>query len=186
MRRLLLVSLFMPIFVQAQDKPFLKTPWEMLIASSGSGIFVNVCIDYDPSITITGFGFIGNVSCSSIPGKEVPGAVDEFSFELDPSTFSPTAQFKLSMNIEVFPGHQSCIRLFDVTGNAPVPGTDVCQATPETEPTGHFYRAESAPVSLPREARIYTVQGSDEQQGQNTNFLGSPGTLFKVRLIATR
>lgn len=183
MRRLLLAALFMSICVHAQDKPFLKTPWEMQIASAGSGIFVNVCNVFDPSIT--GFSFIGNVSCSLITGQELPGAADQYSFELDPSTFLPAAQFKLSMNIEVFPGHQSCIRLFDVTGNAPVPGTDVCQATPATETSGHFYRAESAPVSLPGEARVYTVQGSDELQDQSSHFF-TPGILFKVRLIAAR
>ncbi len=181
MKRLLFLVLLMPLFVHAQE--FKRAPWEMQVASAGGGIFVSVCNVSDP--TVVGFTFIGNVSCSLIPGHEIPGAADQYSFTLDPSTFSPAPTFKLSMNIEIFPGHQSCIRLFDVTANAPVAGSDVCQTTPVSETSGHFYRVESLPVSLPNESRVYTVQGSDTLLDASSNFPSTPGILFKARLIAT-
>lgn len=183
MKRLLFLALFAPLLLNAQSSGFNKAPWEMQIASSGSGIFVNLCNVFDN--TVTGFNFIGNVSCSLIPGEEIPGAAKQYAFDLDPSAFLPSPSFKLSMNIEIFPGHQSCVRLFDVTANAPVPGSDVCRATAVTETSGHFHRAESAAFTLPNESRVYTVQGSDTLQDPSSNFPNTPGILFKVRLIAT-
>jgi hypothetical protein len=163
---LLLVEVSLTLFAQPLKH---AAPWESLIlttpvqiggCSDPSQFPLGVPSDFAPD----GYQFVFSPDVTSDCTYALTGGL-QFSTSVDSANFSNAASFRLVVNMNVLwdgsAAHTICVRLYNLTNNTAVAGSEVCRtADPTVILAGQtqLFRAESGAVDLPPGPHLYTIQ----------------------------
>jgi len=157
---------------QQPQKGFVIAPWQGIFMAAVNGASLDVC-------NIGGYHFLGNGCTNGLPDPDSADQ-DPFAIDVDPAQFFPAPQFRIAASIFVDSGQTGCLRLFDITANAPLPGTEVCSTVAPGDPQ-RTSRILSGRFSLPRGTHTYTLQGKVEHVDP---FAQASCSIAVARLIA--
>ena len=86
-----------------------------------------------------------------------PGEERLLSVELDGRKYPPGTTFRLEVTLYLGGLAPACVRLFNSTANAPVPGSEICRSNP-SQFESFYDRGRSTPFLLVRDPHEYIVQ----------------------------